>query len=535
MEPDGILSIACPGAPPAEATLESAGGKAFNLIKLAGLGFPVPPGFVLPTSFCGPWIAQEPPAKADFRAAIARPLEYMERAAGLRFGDPHRPMLVSVRSGAPVSMPGMLDTVLDIGLTRATLPGLVALTGNPRLAWDCYLRLILSYAATVHGLDAEPFNALAGKAATAAGVAGPAELDTLSLRRLALESLSLFEEMAGATFPDDPFQQLLGAVDSVFRSWNSQRAVSYRRINGLEKISGTAVTVQRMVYGNAGPNSGAGVGFTRDPATGENKLYMDFAFNAQGEDVVSGRLPLTPAIDMTRLLPDITGALDHARNRLERAFGDVQDFEFTVEDGKLFLLQTRAAKRSSWARLKFAVDLAQEGLISKDEALRRLEGIDLSSIVRRCVAGGNVRAIAKGVPTSVGVAIGAIATTIASARIMAAKGQKVILVRNDITTDDIDGIACAAGVLTARGGRTSHAAVVVRELGKVAIVGCQQLRLAESALSCTVGEHHFNEGDEISLDGGSGLIYAGTVEIRDERPVQELAAIESWKKNSAHG
>lgn len=533
MEPEGILTIACPGAPPAEATLELAGGKAFNLLKLAGLGFPVPPGFVLPTSFCGPWIAQGPPELADFRAAIAQPLEYVERATGLRFGDVRRPMLVSVRSGAPVSMPGMLDTVLDIGLTRATLPGLVALTGNPRLAWDCYLRLILSYAVTVHGLDTEPFNALAGEEVAASGVAGSAELDTLSLRDLTLRSVDLFEDLAGAPFPDDPFQQLLGAVNSVFRSWNSRRAVTYRRINRLESISGTAVTVQSMVYGNAGPNSGAGVGFTRDPATGENKLYLDFAFNAQGEDVVSGRLPLTPATDIARLLPDVMDALEQARGRLERAFGDVQDFEFTVEDGKLFLLQTRAAKRSSWAQLKFVVDLTQEGLISKDEALRRLEGIDLSSIIRRRVAGGNVRAIAMGVPTSVGVATGAIATTIASARAMAAKGQKVILVRNDITTDDIDGIACAAGVLTARGGRTSHAAVVARELGKVAIVGCQKLRLAENAKSCTIAEHHFSEGGEISLDGGSGLIYAGAVELQDERPIQELAIVEDWKKNSA--
>jgi pyruvate,orthophosphate dikinase len=529
LELDDILTLACPGAPAPEATLERAGGKAFNLMKLAGLGFPVPPGFVLPAAICGPWIAKGAPDLAEFRAAIARPLEYVERAAELRFGDPHRPMLVSVRSGAAVSMPGMLDTVLDIGLTRATLPGLVAMTGNPRLAWDCYLRLILSYAATVHNLDSGPFDALVNAAVTAAGAAAPVELDTLSLRELALSCAGLFEDLAGMPFPEDPFRQLLGAVDAVFRSWNSQRAVSYRRLNGLDGIAGTAVTVQRMVYGNAGPNSGAGVGFTRDPATGENRLYVDFAFDAQGEDVVSGRQPLTPVNRMARLLPDVMEALEHARGRLEKAFGDVQDFEFTVEEGKLFLLQTRSAKRSSWAKLKFAVDLAEDGLIDRQEALHRLEGLDLSSLVRRSVACGDGRVIASGVAAGMGVATGAMAATIDAARAMAADGRDVILVRNDISTDDIDAIACAVGVLTARGGRTSHAAVVARELGKVAIVGCRQLQLAEDGKSCTIAGHHFGEGDEISLDGESGRVFAGPVEMLEERPTHELAVIEGWK------
>ena len=379
LPPDAIQIIEPGGLPPAEDALDAVGGKAFNLLKLAAQGFPVPAGFVLPTSLCASWIADGPPSADAFRALTAGSLDRVERAAGLGFGDAKRPLLVSVRSGAPVSMPGMLDTVLNIGLTRATLPGLIALTGNPRLAWDCYIRLIESYASAVEGLDLAPFDALAGKTGTAA-------LDTLSLRDLAQRYLDLFEDLSGKAFPDDPLKQLRAAVSAVFRSWDSERAKSYRRIHALEGLPGTAVTVQRMVYGNAGPRSGAGVGFTRDPATGEKTLYLDFAFDAQGEDVVSGRRSLTPAAELARLLPDVSRALEHTAGQLEQVFRDAQDFEFTVEEGQLFLLQTRAAKRSAWARLKIATDLVREDVIAPKEALRRLEGLDLSAIVRQRVA-----------------------------------------------------------------------------------------------------------------------------------------------------
>jgi pyruvate,orthophosphate dikinase len=487
---------------------------------------------VLPTSLCERWIKNGPPSPADFRALVAGPLDRLEQAAGLVFGDARKPLLVSVRSGAPVSMPGMLDTVLNIGLTRSTLPGLVALTGNPRLAWDCYLRLIASYAQTVQGLDLRPFEKLSANAAAVAGSQDIAGLDTLALRDLVLRHLELFSDLAGEPFPDDPFQQLVRAVDAVFRSWNAEKAKCYRRINRLEGLPGTAVTVQRMVFGNAGPRSGAGVGFTRDPATGEKGLYLDFAFDAQGEDVVSGRRPLTRATELARLLPEVMVTLDQAGTRLEQAFRDAQDFEFTVEEGQLFMLQTRDAKRSAWARLKIAVDLVQEHLISPNEALLRLKGLDLAAIVRRHVvsSGG---AIAKGIPAGIGVASGTVAMTVAQANALAAQGKTVILVRTDITTDDIDGIACAAGVLTARGGRTSHAAVVARELGKVAIVGCGALRVADDDGSCTIAGLHFDQGAEITLDGETGQIYAGTVAIEEERPLQQLAAIDGWSRNSA--
>ncbi|MFZ1988244.1 MAG: PEP/pyruvate-binding domain-containing protein [Alphaproteobacteria bacterium] len=532
MQPDAIQVIEQGGPPPANGALMSVGGKAFNLLKLAAIGFPVPPGFVLPTSMCSRWIAGEAPSPDAFRTLISGAVERLERASGLGFGDPRKPLLVSVRSGAPASMPGMLDTVLNVGLTHATLPGLIALTGNPRLAWDCYLRLIECYAETVQGLALAPFSEAAAKALAAAGADSLAELDTLSLRGLVSRHLEIFEDAAGEAFPDDPYKQLRHAVDAVFRSWDSERAKTYRRINKLEGLPGTAVTVQRMVYGNAGPRSGAGVGFTRNPATGEKRLYLDFAFDAQGEDVVAGRRPLAPPAELARLLPEVSGSLTLASARLERAFCDAQDFEFTVEEGQLFLLQTRDAKRSAWACLKIAVDMAREGVIAPDEALRRLKGLDLSTIVRRRVTGVHGDAIARGMAAGIGVATGIVALSVAQARASAAQGCKVILVRGGITTDDIDGIALAGGVLTAHGGRTSHAAVVARELGKVAIVGCRDLQISGDEASCMIGGKHFVNGDEITLDGETGRIYAGAVEVSEERPQDELAQVAAWSSGA---
>lgn len=529
MPPDGIRIIEAGCIPPGDGALAEVGGKAFNLLKLAAEGFHVPPGFVLPTSMCADWIARDVPPLDDFHALVLGPLDGLAQITGLAFGDPRRPLLVSVRSGAPASMPGMLDTVLNVGLTRATLPGLIALTGNPRLAWDCYLRLIQSYAGSVHRLDGTRFDEATARAISAAGAANPAELDTLSLRDLAQRYLDVFEDAVGEAFPDDPMKQLLRAVDAVFRSWNSERAKSYRRINRLDGLPGTAVMVQRMVYGNAGPRSGAGVGFTRDPATGDKHLYLDFAFDAQGEDVVSGRRHLTPASELARILPKVFTALDHLAAKLEQTFRDAQEFEFTVEEGELFLLQTREAKRSAWARLKIAVDLACEGVITPEETLRRLKGLDLTVLRHRRVKPGQGDAITQGTPAGTGVASGAIALTIDAARREAARGNAVILVRNDIATEDIDGIANSAGVLTARGGRTSHAAVVARELGKVAIVGCADLALAADEQSCTIAGRRFEAGAQLTLDSDTGRVYAGTVEVSEEQPLEQLAQVEAWE------
>lgn len=527
------IQIIEPGVstPPAE-MLQMLGGKAFNLMKLCAAGLPVPPAFVLPTSWCASWIGEGGTKPADFQALVAGSMQRLERASGLGFGARRNPLLVSVRSGAPVSMPGMLDTVLNVGLTRATLPALTSATGNPRLAWDCYLRLIESYAQTVAALDFAPFTAARSRSLEAAGTNDLSDLDTLTLRDLGEEYLQIYRATTGEDFPDDPNEQLLNAVDAVFCSWDSERARSYRTLNGLEGLAGTAVTVQRMVYGNGGPSSGSGVGFTRDPATGEKGRYLDFAFNAQGEDVVSGRRSLLPADQLARILPATSMALDKMAAQLERIFHDAQDFEFTVEDGRLFLLQTRDAKCSPWARLKIAVDLGREGIIAPADVAHRLAGIDLASLVRRRVRAGAGEALAQGIAAGIGVATGAIALSLAEARSMKQSGRKAILVRDEIATQDIDGIAAADGVLTAKGGRTSHAAVVARELGKVAIVGCVHLRIAADSSHCEIGGRRLQSGEEITLDGETGNVYAGPVMVGEERPVEELAQLADWGLSS---
>ncbi|MBL6938985.1 MAG: pyruvate, phosphate dikinase [Alphaproteobacteria bacterium] len=479
---------------------------------------------------CARWITDGPPPLDEFRGLVTAALSRLESVSRVRFGDTHTPLLVSVRSGAPASMPGMLDTVLNVGLTSSTMAGLIEMTGNPHLAWDCYLRLIESYAGAVRSIEARVFRDTAAKKLKALGTTTLRDLDTLALRGMVSDYLDVYADAAGEPFPQDPFAQLLAAIDAVFRSWNSARARSYRRINRLEGLPGTAVAVQRMVFGNAGPRSGAGVGFTRDPATGDRRLYLDFAFDAQGEDVVSGRCPVAGTNDIERLLPDVARALEHLAERLEQVFRDAQDFEFTVEEGVLWLLQTRDAKRSNWAGLRIAIDLAREELITREEALRRVTDLDLAHLARRSLAGANGTPIASGVAAGIGVVAGAVVFSVEAAREEARLGRRVILVRDDIATDDIDGIMSAEGVLTARGGRTSHAAVVAREFGKVAIVGCPALAFSADGKSCVIGGRRLSSGDIITLDGDSGHVYVGAMSVVETRPEAELLLIETWKK-----
>jgi len=527
-----VFSIDRDTPAPAETLLPAVGNKAFNLMRLAALGLPVPPGFVLSTDFCRGFIAAGHRLPAKLPELLVKEIRRVERTSGLRFGDRHRPLLVSVRSGAVVSMPGMMDTLLNIGLSDRTLPGFVGLTGNPRLAWDCYRRLIQSFAETVHGIGAAPFDAAIAAALGHAGAAALSELDTLSLRDLVRALLEVYADEVGEPFPQAPFEQLDGAVEAVFRSWESPRAVEYRRLNGLDGLAGTAVTVQRMVFGNAGGRSGAGVGFTRDPATGEKRLYLDFAANAQGEDVVSGRCGLTRADGLERLMPPIYGELREVVRRLETAFLDVQDFEFTIEDGRLFLLQTRRAKRTPWAALRIAIDLVEEGLIAPDTALAQLATIDLDKLARRRVRTEQAP-LARGVPASLGVASGPIALSSAAAEMFAKDGKAPILVREDTVTADIAGMAVAAGILTARGGRTSHAAVVARQLDKVCLVGCEALTVAADGLSCRIAGQRLHEGDIVTLDGESGAVYPGEIATIEERPSAALAKIAAWRAAKA--
>lgn len=512
------------------ASAETIGFKAHNLARMARLGLPVPEGFVLGTALCDAYLAETAQATERLRPALDAALRELERSSGLRFGDARRPLLVSVRSGAAVSMPGMMDTLLDVGLTQTTLRGLLRVTGNPRLAWDSYRRLIQSFAETVHGAEAAPFNEATEDEVADQGLAHARELDFRSHAALAKRFLAIFEERTGERFPEDPRAQLDAAVAAVFRSWRSARARAYRRLHGLDEQPGTAVTVQRMVFGNAGGTSGAGVAFTRDPSTGENRLYVDFLFNSQGEDVVSGRHRAGDAERLAQVLPEVWRQLGAARHALEREFGDAQEFEFTVQDGRLYLLQTRTGKRTPWAALRIAVEQVQEGLLEPRTALERLDGLDLASISCTRLAGSRGDGIlATATSASAGIASGPIALDTLTAQRFAAAGRRAILVREDTSTEDIDGIAVASGLLSARGSRTAHAAVIARQMGKILLVGCSELDIDSAARAVRIGARRFAEGEAITLDANDGRVLEGEARTTVERPEAWLAEVARWR------
>ena len=522
--------IGAGGALGAGATPEEMGFKAYNLARMASIGMPVPAAFVLSTAFCRDYYAAKGALPEGFRALLRGNLGELERLSGLSFGGERRPLLVSVRSGAAVSMPGMLDTVLNVGLNDATVAGMVRMTGNPRLAWDSYRRLIQSFAEVVHGAKPDAFDAARVRRLKAARLANASELDFMALRELATEYLEIYRELTGESFPQTPLDQLAAAAEAVFRSWSGKKALDYRRLHHLQGVAGTAVCVQTMVYGNSGGTSGSGVAFSRDPATGENALYMDFLFNAQGDDVVSGRHEVGERAQIGALLPEVTQQIEALGKRLEAEFGDLQEFEFTLQNAQLFMLQTRSGQRTPLAALRMAVEMVAEGLLEPGAALKRLEGYKLQAIQTESIRVKDGQApLARAVSAGVGVAVGEIALDAETARRRAAAGKVVILVREDTSTDDVAGIAAAAGILTARGGRTAHAAVVARQLGKVCLVGCRELAIDPAKRSCSIGGKLLREGQVISLDGGSGGVYSGAVDIERATPERELAAVASWR------
>ncbi len=514
-----------PGGDLPEGGAAEVGAKAFNLARMAHAGLPVPPAFVLPTGWCRA-LRDGRATQADVAAALVRGMSWLEEATGLAFGGARRPLLVSVRSGGAVSMPGMLETVLDVGLGPASVQGVLRETGNPRLAWDSYRRFIHGYATVVRGLPAHAFDELLGEALAGSDAEGERDLDHRALRALVGAMLERFRALAGEAFPGEARTQLLEAALAVFRSWEAPKAATYRRLQGLDDAAGTAVTVQAMVFGNAGGASGAGVAFTRNPATGEKGLYFDFVGNGQGEDVVAGRRAADDEGRLRLLQPGVTARLEAVGTALEGLFGDAQDFEFTLQNGTLWLLQTRRAKRTEWAALRIAVDLVKEGLLDAAEGRRLLAGIDLGTVARTRFVGAPAP-IATAQVASLGVASGRIALDAASAARMAKSGP-VILVRRETLTEDIAGMAAAAGILTATGGRTSHAAVVARQLGRVCLVGCASLEIDLAQKRCRIGGVAFAEGDALSLDGNAGTVHAGLQRTVAERPERELAAIASW-------
>jgi pyruvate,orthophosphate dikinase len=528
--PEGVYLIGCPGKSSSgeAASVGSMGFKAWNLLRMEQLALPVPPAFVLGTRHC-PQPAG--PAQRLDPGLWHAPLRALERASGLLFGDARRPLLLSVRSGAPVSMPGMMATLLNIGLCDATVGGVLRQTGNPRLVWDAYRRLVAAYAEDVAGLPAEIFEA---EVATLAGGADERELDFAQLRELTRRFLDRYARAAERPFPQDPGEQLAGAIGAVFSSWQSPKAREYRRLNGIPDTLGTAVTVQQMIFGNAGGRSGAGVGFTRDPATGAPALWADFLFNAQGEDVVSGRRTVVPGKDgLATVLPTVWQALQDAAARLERGFADMQDFEFTVEDGRLFLLQTRSGKRTPVAAARIALDMLDEGLIGPDVARERTAGLDRAALAQtRIVApsGAPLVPLAHAASASGGVAVGEIALDEARAVARQQAGASCVLVRGDAETGDLRALEAAVGLLTRRGARTSHAAVVARQLGKVCLVGCRELSIDEPARTIRIGDTTLREGDLLTLDGNDGVVYPGRVQAEVEYPDELLARLAALRQ-----
>jgi pyruvate,orthophosphate dikinase len=516
-----------PDAPDEDVTPELAGSKAAGIWSMARLGLRTPPAFVLPTTLCA--AANADPAAAPelvaegLRAGVAR----LEASVGRRLGDSRAPLLVSVRSGAAKSMPGMLATVLDVGLGPQAVRGLIRLSGDPRFAWDSYRRFIESYAVVVGGAPADEFGRALDAMVRSEAARDEAELDGEALERLA----GRYAEIARACRaepPADPIAQLTESALAVFRSWESPKAREYSRLNGLQGLSGTAVTVQAMAYGNRGLRSGSGVAFTRDPATGDPGLYLDFLFDAQGEDVVSGRRIPADGPALAERLPALFAELTAGAARLEQAFADVQDIEFTVEDGQLWFLQTRSAKRTPRAALRIAVDLVREGVLAPEAALERLAELDLQRVAVLRFA-DVAETVGRGTPAAPGVASGRAAFTSDAARRLADAGDPVVLVRREPATEDIEGFAAADGVLTAVGGRTAHAAVVARQLGKVCVVGCKELALAGDGRTGRLAGRALAEGDWLSLDGDTGEVSLGRREIVSSTPDAELAEVARWR------
>ena len=509
------------------ARLDEVGNKGFNLMKMARAGLPVPPGFVLGTSFCAEYLRKHKmPSGLDelIRSGVGQ----IERATGLGFGGSRKPMLLSVRSGAAVSMPGMMETILDLGLCDSTVASLVRMTGNPHFVWDSYRRLIQTFAEVVHGASAREFDGLTMEYASKDDVDNVRELDTEQLRKLSNEFLEIYQHEVGYPFPQEPREQLDSAVEAVFRSWESIRAIEYRSIHHIEGLSGTAVVIQLMVFGNMGGTSGSGVAFTRDPATGENRPYIDFLFNAQGEDVVSGKHRVRSSEKLSQTLPGVYKEIQMVRARLESEFKDMQDFEFTVQEGKLYLLQCRRGNRTPLAALQIAVDLVNEGVMDKTAALKSLQAYDLSKIERTVVAPQSASSLlSRGIPASIGVATGEV--TIHPQRPGSNENLGKILVRHDISTEDIGTLAQCSGILTSSGGRTSHAAVVARQMNKVCVVGCRNLSVDLDSNTFAFDGKRIREGEVISLDGNTGNIYAGEVKIVVERPNKLLEVVEGWK------
>ena len=507
------------------------GGKGANLAEMTKLGLPVPQGFTITTEACTRYYDDDRQINADIQAQIDAAVLEMEKITGKKFGDKQNPLLVSVRSGARASMPGMMDTILNLGLNEEVVEIIAAKTGNERWARDCYRRFIQMYSDVVMEVGKKYFEELIDRMKAARGVTQDVELTAADLKELAEQFKAEYKEKIGADFPEDPKEQLMGAIKAVFRSWDNPRANVYRRDNDIPYSWGTAVNVQEMAFGNWSDASGTGVAFTRDPATGEKKLMGEFLLNAQGEDVVAGVRTPQPIAALAEVMPEVFAQFQKVCDTLEKHYRDMQDMEFTIQDRKLFMLQTRNGKRTAKAALKIACDLVDEGMRTEQEAVAMIDPRNLDTLLHPQFDEKALQAavpIGKGLGASPGAACGKVVFDAADAVAHAEKGEKVVLVRLETSPEDITGMKAAQGILTVRGGMTSHAAVVARGMGTCCVSGCGEIQMDEANKRFTLGGKVFTEGSEISIDGSTGKIYEGLLPTADAVIAGEFSRIMAW-------
>jgi pyruvate, orthophosphate dikinase len=504
------------------------GGKGANLADMMQTGLPVPHGFTLTTNACHTFRDSQG-LTSDMLQQIDNAIEALESVTGKQFGSAENPLLVSVRSGAPVSMPGMMDTVLNLGLNDKTVVGLSIRTDNPRFAYDCYRRFIQMFGNVVQGIPSYLFERILDSIKSEMGYLNDQDVGVDGWKKVIAAYQKLVKRETGYPFPQEPHSQLIAAICAVFKSWDNQRAIVYRKVNRIPDSLGTAVNVQSMVFGNMGEDSGTGVAFTRNPSTGEAGVFGEYLTNAQGEDVVAGIRTPKPIRELEQEMPIIFEQFLKVCTKLEHHYQDVQDIEFTVERGTLYLLQTRTAKRTAGAAVRIAVELANEGLIDKSTAVLRVDPVQLDQLLHTRIDETTVQhVLAKGLPASPGAASGRITFTADDAERLAREGKEVLLLRSETTPEDIHGILAAKGILTSRGGMTSHAAVVARGMGKPCVCGCDALLIKEKERTCIVGDHVLHEGDLLTVDGATGRVIAGEVKRIEPELSSEFQTLLGW-------
>ncbi|RKY26577.1 MAG: pyruvate, phosphate dikinase, partial [Planctomycetota bacterium] len=508
---------------------EILGGKGANLAEMTNLGLPVPPGFTITAQVCDLYYKNDKSFPDGLEQQVAENVARLEDEMNARLGDAENPLLLSVRSGAAVSMPGMMDTVLNLGLNSSVVEGLAKKTDNPRFAWDAYRRFIQMFGNVVMGMEHHDFEKALNDVKNDVGAKFDTDLTEKDLQVVVDKYLELVREKTGQDFPTNPNEQLIRSVRAVFESWNNKRAVTYRRINKITGLMGTAVNVQAMVFGNMGANSGTGVLFTRNPITGERKIYGDYLMNAQGEDVVAGIRTPKHITELAGEMPVIYRQIEDILDRLEKHYRDVQDVEFTIQDGRLFILQTRNAKRTPAAAVIIAVNMVAEEMITREEAIMRIRPEDADNLLHPAFKPGVERkVVAKGIAASPGAAVGQVVFSAEDAEQWTGEGKKVVLVRQETSPEDVGGMHVAEGILTSTGGKASHAALVARGMGKCCVVGCGEMQINYAKKQFTAGGATVKEGDHISVDGGTGEVMLGRVETVAQQNIPQYDTLMGW-------